>query len=191
VRANTLINWVWRGVTVLFLSAFCSLAAAAEFSADMTMVNGGDTTTYKLYVKGLKYRMETIEDGQEIVIIVDQEANLTRVANVNVKAYIEMPSNDIRSLMNDPFQALKITIDTPGIERNSLGTETVNGIECDKYALLVEGKEFYTYCMSRKYNFPVKIIVSQSERVVELKNIKESAVDDRLFEIPEGFSPME
>jgi hypothetical protein len=178
-------------MTVLFLSVFCSLAAASEFSADMAVVDGGNTKTYKLYVKGLKYRMETIEDGQEIVIIVDQEANLTRVANVNVKAYIEMPSNDLRSLMNDPFQALKITIDTPGIERNSLGTETVNGIECDKYALLVEGKEFYTYCMSRTHKFPIKITLKQSERVAELKNIKETAVDDRLFEIPEGFSAMQ
>jgi hypothetical protein len=191
MKANTLINWLCRSVTVFFLSAFCSLAAASEFSADMTMVDRGNTTKYKLYIKGLKYRMETVEDGQEIVIIVDQEKTLTRVLLVNEKAYIEMPSNDIRSLMNDPFQGLKVTIDTAGIERNSLGTETVNGIECDKYALLVEGEEFYTYCMSRKYNFPLKIILKQSERVVEVKNIKESAVDDNLFEVPEGFSTME
>ena len=191
MRANTLINWVFRIMTVLFLSIFCSLAVASEFSADMVVVNGGDTTMYKLYVKGLKYRMETTEDGQEIVIIVDREANLTRVAIVSEKAYIEMPSNDIRSLMNDPFQALKVTIDTPGIENNSLGSETVNSIECDKYALLVEGAEFYTYYMSRKHEFPIKIILKKSERVTELKNVKESAINDRLFEVPEGFSPME
>jgi uncharacterized protein YuzE len=191
VRANTLMGWLFRIVTVLFLSIFCSLAVASEFSADMVVVDGGDTTTYKLYVKGSKYRMETKEDGQEIFIIVDQEAKLTRVASVSEKAYIEMPCDDIRSLMNDPFQSLKVTIDTPGIEQNSLGTEKVNGIDCDKYTLLWGDAEFYTYCMSRKYNFPIKIILVQSERFVELNNIKESAIDDRLFELPEGFSAME
>ena len=116
---------------------------------------------------------------------------MTRVANVSEKAFIEMPCDDMRSLMNDPFQSLKVTIDTPGIEHNSLGTETVNGIECDKSTLLWGGTEFYTYCMSHKYNFPIKIIRGQSEMVAELKNIKESAIDDRLFELPEGFSAME
>ena len=191
MRANMLISWLFRVVIVLVLSVFCSLAVAAEFSADMVVVAGGNTTTNKLYVKGLKYRMETIEDGQEIVIIVDQETNLTRVAIISEKAYIEMPCDDMRSLMNDPFQSLKVTINTPGIEHNSLGTETVNGIECDKSTLLWGGTEFYTYYMSRKYDFPIKIILGQSEMVTELKNIKESAIDDGLFELPEGFSAME
>ena len=191
MKANMSIKWLCRIVTVFFLGAVCSLAAASEFSADMTLADGGDTIPYKLYVKGVKYRMETEEDGHAIAIIVDQERTLTRVLLVNERVYIEMPSYDIRSLMNDPIQALKVTIDTVGVERNSLGTETVNGVGCDKYELLVEGEVFYTYCMSSTHNFPLKIILKKPERVVEIKNIKESAVDDGLFEVPEGFSKME
>lgn len=191
MRTNMLISWLFRVVMVFVLSAFFSLTLAAEFSADMVVVDGGNTTTNKLYVKDSKYRMETTEDGLEIIIIVDQETNLTRVLNVNEKAYIEMPCDDMRSLMNDPFQSLKFTIKTPDIETKTLGTETVNGIECDKSVLLWGGSEFYTYCMSRKYDFPIKIIQGESERVVELKNVKESAIDDGLFELPEGYSVME
>ena len=191
MKTKSPISWLSGAVIVLALSAFCSSTLAAEFSADMVVVDGSNTLTNKIYVKDSKYRLETTEDGQEIVVIVDQGANITRVLNVNDKAYIEMPCDDMRSLMNDPFQALKVTIETPGIEKKALGSETVNGIECDKSVLLWGGSEFYTYCISQKYDFPVKIIRGDSEMVAELKNVKESAIDDGLFELPEGFSVME
>lgn len=170
---------------------FCQLAVSVEFVADMVVQSMGETVSNKIYVKDLKYRIETTEDGQEIIIIVDQGINLTKVLNVDLKSYIEMPCDDIRSLMNDPFQSLKATIDTPGIEKKALGSEAVSGIECDKSVLLWGGSEFYTYWMSGKYNFPLKIILGESEKVVELKNIKESTIDNGLFELPEGFTAME
>ncbi len=191
MRANMSMRLLFGVVMVLVLSVLSSPAVAAEFSADMVVADGDSTTTNKIYVKGLKYRMETMEDGQELLIIVDQEKNLTRVALVSEKAYIEMPCDDMRSLMNDPFQSLKVTIDTPGIEHDSLGMEVVNGMECDKSTLLWGGSVFYTYYMSRKYEFPVKVIRGESDVIAELKNIRESDIDDGLFELPEGFSAME
>lgn len=191
MKANMSIRLLSGAVMVLVLSVLSSPAVAAEFSADMVVADGDSTTTNKIYVKGLKYRMETIEDGQELLIIVDQEKNLTRVVLVSEKSYIEMPCDDMRSLMNDPFQSLKVTIETPGIEHDSLGTEMVNGLECDKSTLLWGETAFYTYYMSREYDFPVKIIRGESDAVAELKNIKESDIDDGLFELPEGFSAME
>ena len=170
---------------------FCQIAASVEFVADLVVQSMGKTVSSKIYVKGLKYRMETTEDGQEIIIIVDQGINLTKVLNVNDKSYIEMPCDDMRSLANDPFQSLKATIDTPGIEKKALGSETVSGIECDKFVLLWGGSKFYTYWMSGKYDFPIKIILGESEKVVELKNIKESDIDNGLFELPDGFTAME
>jgi hypothetical protein len=191
MKTRSSISWLSGAVVVFTLSAFCSLTFAAEFSADMIVTEGGKLMTNKIFVKDSKYRMETTEDGQEIIIIVDQEANLTRVLNVNDKCYIEMPCDDMRSLMNDPFQSLKVTIDTPGIEKKDLGSETVSGIECDESVLLWGGSEFYTYCMSRKHDFPIKIVQGKSEMVAELKNIKESVIDEVLFELPEGYSAME
>jgi len=191
VRTSLSVRCLFGAVMALVLSVSYSHAVAAEFSADMVVADGDSTITNKIYVKGLKYRMEVMQDGQEIIVVVDQEKNLTRVALVSEKAYIEMPCDDMRSLMNDPFQSLKVTIATPGIEYDSLGTEKVNGIECDKVTLLWGDTEFYTYYMSRKYDFPVKIIRGDSEMAAELKNIKESDIDDGMFELPEGFSAME
>jgi len=191
VKTKLSISWLSGIVVVFTLSAFCSLALAAEFSADMVIVDGDNTITNKLFVKDLKYRMETKEGDQEIIVIVDQGTNITKVLNINDKFYIEMPCDDMRSLTNDPYQSLKVTIETPDIDKNDLGSETVNGIECDKSVLLWGGTEFYTYCMSKKYDFPIKIIRGKSDMVVELKNIKESAIDNELFEIPEGFLAME
>jgi len=183
-------RWLSGAVVVFALSAFCSLTLAAEFSADMNVTEGDNTTTNKFYVKDTKYRIETMEEGQEIIIIVDQGANLTRVLNVNENSYLEMPCDDMRSLANDPFQSLKATLETPDIEKKAVGPETVNGLECDKSVLLWGGSEFYTYFMSRKYDFPIKIILGESVKVVELTNIKETVIDDGLFELPDGFTAM-
>jgi len=180
--------------TILLLAispASGQIGVSKEFAADMVVQSRGETVSSKIYVKNSKYRIETTEDGQEIIIIVDQGINLTKVLNVNDKSYIEMPCDDMRSLANDPFQSLKATIDTPGIEKKALGSETVSGIECDKFVLLWGGSKFYTYWMSGKYDFPMKIILGESEKIVELKNIKESAIDDGLFELPDGFAAME
>jgi len=113
-------RWLSGAVVVFALSAFCSLTLAAEFSADMNVTEGDNTTTNKFYVKDTKYRIETMEEGQEIIIIVDQGANLTRVLNVNENSYLEMPCDDMRSLANDPFQSLKATLETPDIEKKPL-----------------------------------------------------------------------
>ncbi len=191
MRTKSLIGWLSGTMVVFVLGAFCSPTLAVDFSADMIITEAGNTATNKIFVKDSSYRMETTEDGLEIIVIVDQGANLSRVLNVNEKAYIEMPCDDMRSLANDPFQALKATIDTPGIEKKDLGSETINGIECDKSVLLWGGSKFYTYWMSGKYDFPIKIIHGEGEKVVELKNIKESTIDAGIFKLPNGYSAME
>jgi hypothetical protein len=183
-------GWLSGAVVVLVLSAFCSPILAAEFSADMIVTERGNTVNNKIFVKDSNYRMETTEDGMEIIVIVDQGANLSRVLNVNEKAYIEMPCDDMRSLTNDPFQALKTTLDTPGIEKKDQGAEEVDGLKCSKTVLLWGGSTFYTYWIAEKYDFPIKIILGEGEKIVELKNIDESAVDDGLFELPEGYLAM-
>jgi hypothetical protein len=176
-------------VLILVISPIlCRNAFGDEFVADMVDQSRRDTVTNKIYVKGANYRIETEEEGKQIVILVDREANLTRICNMDEKSYMEIPSDDIKSLMNDPFQSLKITLDTPGTERKTLESETVNGVECVKQVVLWGGAPFYTYYISEKYDLPLKIIRGNSEKVVELRNIEEKEIDDAMFQIPDGFS---
>ena len=47
---------------VLVISpVLCQVAVSAEFVADMVVQSMGETVSSKIYVKGLKYRMETTE----------------------------------------------------------------------------------------------------------------------------------
>ena len=49
-----------------------------------------------------------------------------------------------------------------------------------------------TQWISGKLGFPLRIVAhGPDEKLVELKNIEESIIDDALFELPKGFSAME
>ena len=181
-------------VVILLLvvsTAFGQDSVSTEFVADMVDQSLNDTVTNKLYVKGSYYRIETEEEGMKIVVLVDQDSNITRVLNMDDKMYLELPSDDIKAIMNDPFQSLRITLETPGIEHKVLETDTINGHECVKHVLFWGENPFYTYYMSDKYNWPMKIIRGDFEKVVELKNIEDKEIDNSLFEIPEGFSELD
>jgi len=176
-------------IMMIIITIFCSQAISAEFTADLIDINSGDTTIGMIYVKGLKYRMEKEEDGQQIIIIVNQEANLTQAINVNEKAYMEMNCDDMRSLVNDPFQSLKYTLAIPDVVVKKIGTETISNVECDKSVITYSDLDYFTQWISKKYDFPVKIIAHASgEKVFLLSNIKESTVDDALFKVPDGYT---
>ena len=181
----------WSITVVLSIMLVCSIPMfAAEFSADMVEQIGGkkgETTSHKIYVKGMKYRMEQEEEGQEIIILVDMDENVTRVLMPAEKMYMEMASDDLTSLANDPFQSVKKT-DSMG-ESKHLGTETINGYKCDKYLISYEGTELMTQWVSKKLNFPLKIVTHGSEkRSMELNNISEDPIDDALFEVPDDYT---
>ena len=166
----------------------CQAASGGQFVADMVDQSMRDTVTSKIYVKDSNYRIETEEEDKPIVILVDQKANLTRICNMDEKSYIEMPSDDLKSLMNDPFQSLKSTLDTPGTESKTFEPEMINDVECVKHVVFWGDSPFYTYYVSDKYDLPLKIIRGDSEKVVELRNIQDKEIDDAMFQIPEGFS---
>jgi len=179
----------FAGMMVLLAMFACNAAAASQFTADMTMKQGSDTTTGKIYVKDLKYRMDMVEDGHQIFVIVDQPDSVTRVFLPEGKMYIEMGTQDFRSLMKDPFQGVKYTASIG--ESKHVGTETVNGYECDKYVILINDQNTMTQWVSKKLEFPVRIIMDISEaNSVELQNIQEDPVDDTLFVIPADYTIM-
>lgn len=179
----------FAGMMVLLAMFACNAAAASQFTADMTMKQGSDTTSGKIYVKDLKYRMELVEDSHQLFIIVDQIDSVTRVFLPEGKMYFEMGTQDFRSLMKDPFQGIKYSASIG--ESKHVGTETVNGYKCDKYVISINDQNAMTQWVSQKLEFPVRIIMDVSEtNSVELQNIKENPVDDTLFVIPAGYTIM-
>ncbi|MBN1211936.1 MAG: hypothetical protein JXA92_05105 [candidate division Zixibacteria bacterium] len=177
-----------RAIAFLFILAFfAGRTTAAEFSADMTDTQGEKIKKSKLYVKGTKYSMFLEESGEQLQIIVDNEQKKTVVVIMSAKEFREIPSDDMMSVMNDPFQGYIYTASMG--EEKKTGTETVNGYECDKFTVTMQGTVVVSKWVARKLGFPVKIVAHDDRGwVIELSNITEGPIDDAKFNIPEGFT---
>ena len=92
----------------LTLFICCAQARENEFTADMVERISGKTKMSKIYVKGEKYRLEQEEDGLQIIVIVDQDAGVTRVLLPGEKKYIEMESKDPNILIRQNVQPFGI-----------------------------------------------------------------------------------
>jgi len=173
---------------VILLLVLVSVSNAVPFTADIwvKLHYKDEAAVQKLYVGQAKYRMDQEEDGQQVVVLVDQEAGLTRVLLPAEKVYVEMPSDDLQSLMNDPFQAARFN-ETVG-EKSKTGTEKVGGYSCEVYAVTYGGDVIMQQWVSHKLGFPLKIIIpGEGGRTMELKNIKEEKVEEELFMLPAGY----
>ena len=185
-------TWLGLSCIALFLGTCANTSSATEYAAEMTETvhRDGEVLTSKIYVKGAKYRIEEIEDGQEIVVLVNQEKGLTRVLLPAEQMYAEMASDDIQSLMNDPFQAVKYT-ETKG-EKTKTGTEKISGYECDVYTIKRGGDDIMRLWVSEKLSLPVKIeIPGEGGRTMLMDNIKTGTINDALFVLPDGYTKME
>lgn len=164
--------------------------SSAQFTGDLMIGMGSDTLNGTIKVSGDHYRMDITQDGQELFIIVDQKNKITRVFSVGDKQYREMGSQDMTSLMNDPFQSVIYTRSMS--EETNLGFEKVGDIECDKYKYSMDGQDIMIVWKAAELNFPIKIEnLANAGYAALIDNIKPGEIDAALFEMPEGYAPFE
>ena len=167
-----------------------SNSCLAQFTADMIQTEGDQVTTIKLYVEDPFYCFEQEEDGEEIFVIVNQEEKVTRVLRPSLKMYIEMDSQSMRSMANDVFQSIDNMKET--YDASLVGTETINGYECEKYIVSYEGEEMLTYWQSSQLGYPLKVVNAMvNGMTMELTNIVEGDIDDSRFTTPSDYTIME
>ncbi|MGB5530733.1 MAG: DUF4412 domain-containing protein [Ignavibacteriaceae bacterium] len=172
---------------ILFLS--CS-TCLAQFTADMVTTEGDVTKTGKLYFENPYYRMDMEEGGQKMFVVVNNKTKTTRVFMPSEKMYMEMKSDDMKSLSNDVFQSLEAQ--KKQYETKLVGEEAVNGYDCEKYQVIIDGSPVSTYWQSSEIEYPIKVVSGDKQNMVmELKNIEKGDVDDALFKVPAGFTKME
>jgi hypothetical protein len=134
--------------------------------------------------------MEDLEEEQDLIVIVDERFGVTRILFPDTKQYIEMPVSDIRSLTNDPFQAVKHAAWLG--ERRYVTTEKLEGHTCELYRIIMEGEVVMQEWFSPTLLFSVKIVTLGPEpRTVELTNILGRPLEDSLFAIPSDFEKIE
>lgn len=74
-----------------------------------------------------------------------------------------------------------------------VGTETINGYECDKYETTVshKGKTTKHYAwISKKLGMPIKMTSADGSFSMEYQDIKPGKLSDSLFEPPKGYRKM-
>ncbi|MDY6789828.1 MAG: DUF4412 domain-containing protein [Thermodesulfobacteriota bacterium] len=178
---------------VVFIAIFFwfASASAVEFSADVNQRLHGTDLTGKIFVKGEKYRLEQQDNKKRrMFIIVDQKANLTIVVDPAEKNYMETPSQGMVSLMNDPLQSARYMEQKH--KKVLLGDEIVSGFKCKKMKYESQGKELMTVWKSIKLGFVLKITLPDKKKsFLQLKNIKEGAVDNALLRVPAGYAKKE
>jgi hypothetical protein len=177
-------------VVLVILLACAATASRVEFSADIFQELGGNTSEGKVYVKGDKMRFENTEAmGGTITIIEMNKANMF-VIHPEEKMYVELEATGF-----DPIIPQSAKASSEISDKKHLGTEEVNGYECDKYLYTYKDKSLgvITQWVSRKLNFPIKVSFPAPEGVMNLeyRNIREEGVEDWLFQIPTGYRKME
>lgn len=168
---------------LLFTSTLACLAAS--FSADMVEIKGGQSKTNKFFFQGRRYRIDVSEGDRTLHIIVDRKSGKTRIVVPNEKVYLEIDNTDMKSLVNNPFEAHAHT--AARFEARFAGNAQVNGMACEKTIYSSQGKDVMTAWIAGQYQLPFKMDNPLNGQKVELVQIKKGPQDAALFKVPAGF----
>ena len=190
MRKKHCVRWIMICLAVFFVAFVLEMPCpAAEFTADMTINAGGQVMKGKIFVKGHRYRQEMNAMGQKQVMIFDGNKEAGWILMPDAHMYMDLP----KMTQGDNPQ-----VDPKELEKKAtkkyLGEETVNGHKCKKYLFVFKdspGTQM-TQWISTSLEYPIRMIVEgQHGRMVrEIKNIKETAVSNALFTVPQGYQKM-
>lgn len=180
-----------RYLVGFLLAAMFLLAAypvmAAEFSATVITKTEGQEMHGKIFMKGQKVRNEFQAGDETNISIARPDKKVVWVLMPAEKTYMEMPITEEaqeKILIKKPEDQAKMKL---------LGTETVNGYECDKYEMstTVEGKPVKQYnWVAKKLGMAIKVEAADGSFSMEYRDIKVGGVADSLFEVPQGYQKM-
>ena len=162
---------------VLMLSAF---AFASEFSADMVTRDSEGEMTGRIYIKNNMLRSELDLEDESLVTIINLNEGV---------AWLLMPENMYMEIFAPEDPSI---LESDEYEEVNLGGETVQGYVCDVIRFIYQEKSFGTskHWVARKLNHPLRIEemdeTGKVKSITEYSNIKEEALCDCLFELPEG-----
>jgi hypothetical protein len=167
-----------------------------EFSADFAEKGWNDAgaesaETGRAYVAQLKTRFERTRDGRTTIDITRLDKRVTWTLNPARKTYSETPidANDIVVRLHEDPTTLRGAEGIAAVKR--VGSEVVNGYDCDKYALHFRDKTAGTQYVwfAKKLRFMLKLEwkTARISEFIEYTNIREGPLPDSLFEIPAGY----
>ncbi len=162
---------------------------AASFSADMIKTGDGQTQTGRLFLLDDLYRMDVVDDGQKLTILVNRKSGKTRILIPNEKEYMEIENDSFQSVMNNPFEGYFMM--RQRFKARIAGSEAIDGIKCDKVIISSDGQDLVTVWVAKPYAFPIRMVNPATGDRAELKNIKEVRIDKAKFQVPAGYTEKE
>jgi len=161
---------------------------ASQFQADVLDSREIESFKGHIWVKDGVYRLEMDRpDSPDNYTIVGSKVGTTQIVFPKYKVYMELPSSEMLSQMNDPFQAARTTAER--YQLKSEGKENIQGFECDRQLIHADGQGIMQRWQSTELDFPVKIEqLSRDDWYVLLENIEQKEVEDTLFQIPAEYT---
>jgi outer membrane lipoprotein-sorting protein len=168
------------GAIVLLLA---SSTQAAEFTAKWVAKANGEENSGKMYLKNGKERNE-FPGG---VIIRRPDKKVIWLLSPQSKSYSEMSTDSPKS----DVQIMPYTAEHIKDQMKKIGTETVNGYECDKFEFKSPSGKAQHFWISQDLGVPLKMMSADGSFSSELTDIKQENLDDSLFELPPGYTKMQ
>jgi hypothetical protein len=155
----------------------------AEFSAKMVLIQQGQDTLGKIYVKDGKMRQEFLDDRGHTITIVRRDKHRVWVILPFENTYVEMPLG-----FHLPGQFLQIPPEA--ISKRQVCTEEMGGYQVDRIEVTLRGGPLgttrQTFWVAPKLGLPIKTVTADRQYSVEYRDIQEKKLEDRLFEVPPG-----
>ena len=171
-----------RIAVMLVVGLLAAVSRAAEplkqFSADQVMTLSGKTMNSRLYVDGTNLRTEMLVEGAgSMVSIVNGEKKVLWMlmpGNLYMEKAVAMDDDPSRQAWSD------------NDNRELVGTEKINGQECDKFRLKNAERDMFLYA-AQKTGFPVMMVTGDQSIKIEWKNVKPGPQPATLFQLPAGY----
>lgn len=177
------LSWKYLILCLVPVLALPPVVEGAEFSAKMILTQQGQNMPGKIYVKDKKMRQEFLDDRGHTITIVRRDKNRIWVIMPMENSYVDMPLG-----LHLPGQFLQIPPEV--ISKRQVGLEEVGGYQAERIEVTLRGGPAgtirQTFWVAQKLGLPIKTVSQDRQYAIEYRDIKESKLEDRLFEVPPG-----
>lgn len=163
-----------------------------DYSADQTMETSDVTMSGKVYSSTNKERREMNVSGENMIMIMRRDKQTAWTLIPSERMYMEVSTKEIKEQ--------KDNLDNYKIETTVIGSETVNGVPCEKSKVIMtnksDGSKMGGFWWVTKDGIVMKMDMISKDKdeklrmKIELSNLKIGKQSPALFEIPAGYSKM-
>jgi hypothetical protein len=166
----------------VFLALLAGAVSAADFSADLDVIEPREKLTVKLHVKGDVYRVEAEAEGKRRIVIVDKTADTATMIDPQAKTYKIIKGHRIAFVC--PIYAMEMT--KGRLTKAEVGDETVDGRSCKHLKYTHPNMKDYVVDVWHATDLDHFVRVKSDRLELALRNIKVGPVPVALMKVPLG-----